>query len=218
MKGKKLLIIGAGGHGRVVADIANKMRKWENIYFLDDNASVRMTLGYEVIGNTKDLNNYTEMYDIYDIFVGIGDNNLRRSYLEEINKLDEVIIPALIHPNSVVDGSVSIGAGSVIMAGVVINSSTHIGRGCIINTSATIDHDCFLEDFVHVSPGVNIGGSVKVGKGSWLGIGSAVINNVNIAPDCIIGSGAVVINDLAISGTYVGVPANSKLHNNNLMR
>ena len=92
------------------------------------------------------------------------------------------------------------------MAGVVINCCTRIGKGCIINTGATIDHDNLIEDYVHISPGAHLAGTVKVGQGSWLGIGSVVSNNVNITSGCKVGAGAVVVKDITEPGTYVGVP------------
>jgi hypothetical protein len=93
------------------------------------------------------------------------------------------------------------------MAGVIINPSSKVGKGCIINTGSTIDHDNNLEDFIHLSPGSHLAGNVKVGKGSWLGIGSIISNNVYITENCIIGAGFVVLEDIYQSGTYVGVPA-----------
>ena len=97
--------------------------------------------------------------------------------------------------------------GTAVMAGVVINNSSRIGKGCIINTSSSLDHDNFIEDYVHISPGVRTAGSVNIGKGTWLGIGSVVSNNANICSGCIVGAGAVVLKDISESGTYVGVPA-----------
>lgn len=92
------------------------------------------------------------------------------------------------------------------MAGVIINSCTKIGKGCIINTAATIDHDNMIEDYVHISPGVHLAGTVKIGQGSWLGIGSVVSNNVNIISGCNVGAGAVVVKSINEPGVYVGVP------------
>ena len=92
------------------------------------------------------------------------------------------------------------------MAGAVINCCTKIGKGCIINTASTVDHDNVIEDYVHVSPGAHLAGTVKVGRGTWLGAGSVVSNNINITHSCKIGAGAVVIRDITESRTYVGVP------------
>lgn len=93
------------------------------------------------------------------------------------------------------------------MAGVVINSSTKIGKGCIINTSSSIDHDNIIGDYVHISPGVKLAGAVNIGRESWLGIGSIVINNISITSGCILGASTVVVKNIPESGTYIGVPA-----------
>lgn len=198
----KLIIIGASGHGKVVADIAIKMNKWQSIAFLDDDESIKTSMGLKVIGKTADAFTYKEEADL---FVAIGSNSKREKIQEKLIK-EGLNVVSLIHPSVVIGTDVEIGIGSVVMAGVVINSSSRIGKGCIINTSSSLDHDSVVEDYVHVSPGVNIAGTVKVGKGSWLGIGSVVSNNVNICGGCKVGSGAVVVKDITEPGTYVGVP------------
>lgn len=199
----KLLIIGASGHGKVVADIALKMNKWKSIAFLDDNEVLKAPIGLEVIG--KAVNAFSYIADA-DIFVAVGNNNTREKIQEKLEN-EGGSIPLLIHPNSVIGTEVELGIGTVIMAGVAINSSTRIGKGCIINTGATIDHDNVLGDYVHISPGANLAGTVKIEKSTWIGIGCAVSNNVCITSDCIVGAGAVVVKDIIEPGTYVGVPA-----------
>lgn len=199
----KLLIIGASGHGKVVADIAMKMNKWQSIAFLDDDERIKSSMGIEVIGKSVDA--FTHIED-YDIFVGVG-NNATREKIQERLEAEGASIPILIHPNAAIGEQVKLEFGIVVMAGVVINCCTNIGKGCIINTGATIDHDNLIEDFVHISPGAHLAGTVKVGKGTWLGIGSVVSNNVNITSGCKVGAGAVVVKDITETGTYVGVPA-----------
>lgn len=198
----KLIIIGASGHGKVVADIAIKMNKWQSIAFLDDDESIKTSMGLEVIGKTADAFTYK---DEADFFVAIGNNATREKIQEKLIK-EGLNVVFLIHPSSVIGTDVEIGIGTVVMAGVVVNSSTRIGKGCIINTSSSIDHDNVVEDYAHISPGVNMAGTVKVGKGSWIGIGSVVSNNVNICSGCKVGAGAVVVKDITEPGTYVGVP------------
>jgi sugar O-acyltransferase (sialic acid O-acetyltransferase NeuD family) len=198
-----LLIIGAGGHGKVVADVAMKMDIWNSIAFLDDDDSLETVMGLKVIDKSSRVNRYIEKYNI---FVAIGNNEIRQGLQLQLESLG-CEVPTLVHPNAVIGEKVELGQGTVIMAGVVINSYTKVGIGCIINTGATVDHDNVIEDYVHISPGVNTGGTVWIGPRTWLGIGSKVVNNVNIVEGCIIGAGAVVINDLTESGTYVGVPA-----------
>lgn len=198
----KLLIIGASGHGKVVANIALEMKKWKSIAFLDDNESVKSSMGIEVVGKTSDAIRYI---DDYDIFVGIGNNNTRKMIQERLES-EGAHLPILIHPNTTLGAQVVLGSGTVIMAGTVINCCTKIGKGCIINTSATIDHDNIIGDYVHVSPGVHLAGTVKVRQRSWIGIGSVVSNNINITSGCTIGAGSVVVKSITEPGTYVGVP------------
>jgi sugar O-acyltransferase (sialic acid O-acetyltransferase NeuD family) len=200
---KNLLIIGASGHGRVIADVALKMNKWKNIAFLDDNDNLELVMGIEVIGKSGDFHRYIEDYEI---FVGIGNNNIREKLQKELES-EGASVPSLIHPMSIIGDQVTLGKGTVVMAGAIINCCTTIGKGCIINTGCTIDHDNVIEDYVHISPGAHLAGTVKVGHGSWLGIGSVISNNIFITSKCNIGAGTVVVNDILESGTYVGVPA-----------
>lgn len=198
----KLIIIGASGHGKVVADIAIKMNKWQSIAFLDDDESIKTSMGLEVIGTTADAFTYK---DEADFFVAIGSNATREKIQEKLIE-EGLNVVSLIHPSSVIGTEVEIGIGTAVMAGVVVNSSTRIGKGCIINTSASLDHDNVIEDYVHISPGVRAAGSVTVGKATWLGIGSVISNNINICSGCKLGAGAVVLKDITELGTYVGVP------------
>lgn len=198
----KLLIIGASGHGKVVADIALKMEKWQEIAFLDDDINLTSSMGLDVIGRTNDISTYK---DEYEIFVGIGNNTTREKFHEKLEAIG-ANIPILIHPNTIIGSEVVIGIGTAIMAGAVINCCTTIGDGCIINTGSTVDHDNTIENFVHISPGANLAGSVRVGHGTWIGIGSVVSNNISITKECKIGAGAVVVKDVIEEGIYVGVP------------
>lgn len=199
----KLLIIGASGHGKVVADVALKMNKWKSISFLDDDENIKSSIGIEVIGKSVDVTKYIENYDI---FVAIG-NNVTREKIQEKLEAEGGNIPTLIHPNAVIGERVRFGAGTVVMAGTVINCCTEIGKGCIINTGVTIDHDNYIEDYVHISPGAHTAGTVRIGKGTWLGVGSVVSNNLNITSGCKVGAGAAVVKDITEPGTYVGIPS-----------
>ena len=193
---KRLVIIGASGHGKVIADIAVK-NGYEDIVFLDDNENVKECAGFPVIGKTCEA-----MKMDGDKIVAIGNAKIRERIQEGLND-----VVTLIHPDAVVSRRVEIGAGSVVMAGAVINSDTVIGKGCIINTGASVDHDCKIADYVHVSVGSHLSGTVHVGERTWIGAGATVSNNVNICGDCMIGAGTVVIKDINEAGTYVGVPA-----------
>lgn len=199
---RKLIIIGAGGHGKVVADIAQKMNVWQEIAFLDDK-TVSPTMGCRVIGPSSEALNYISEHAI---FIAIGSNAIREKIMLQL-KSAGAALPLLIHPTAVIGRDVEIAAGTVVMAGAIINSGSKIGMGCIVNTGATVDHDCFLDDFVHVSPGAHLAGMVRIGRGSWVGIGAVVSNNIEIAGGTMLGAGAAVVKDIQEAGTYVGVPA-----------
>ena len=157
---KKLIIIGASGHGKVIADIAVRAG-YEDIVFLDDDQNVKECAGFPVIGKTgeaKEMNG--------DKIVAIGNPKIRERIQEELSG-----VITLIHPDAVISRRVKIGEGSVIMAGTVINTDVFIGKGCIINTGASVDHDCVLRDYVHVSVGSHLSGTVHVGERTWIGAG-----------------------------------------------
>ncbi|GGI65664.1 acetyltransferase [Enterococcus alcedinis] len=203
MERKKLIIIGASGHGKVAADIALKMNKWDEILFLDDYSTKDNLLNFPIVGSTKDILKYKE---VADFFIGIGDNKTREGIFKQLDAL-EVSIATLIHPSAVIGIDVSISRGTAIMAGSIINPSTKIGQCAIINTGSKVDHDSTIGAFVHLSPGVSVAGNVNVGKRTWLGIGSVVSNNIEISKDVVVGAGSLVIHDIVNSGTYVGTPA-----------
>lgn len=191
----RLIIIGASGHGKVIADIAVKCG-YEDIVFLDDDDRIKFCAGFPVVGKTSETKDM-----VGDKIVAIGNAEIR----ERIQKtLDGVV--TLVHPDAVISRRVRIGSGTVVMAGAVINSDTVIGDGCIINTGATVDHDCKIGDFTHISVGAHVAGTVEIGAKTWIGAGATVNNNVNICGGCMIGAGAVVIKDISEKGTYVGVP------------
>jgi sugar O-acyltransferase (sialic acid O-acetyltransferase NeuD family) len=201
----KLLIVGAGGHGRVLADTATAMGKWDDIAFLDDRYQVLSgTLSYPVVGAFDQATKYLPKYR--DLVIAIGDNRLRLELLDGYTN-DGFNIPILIQPGALVSPSATIGAGSVLLGLAAVNVAVTIGRGCIINTSATIDHDCVIGDGVHICPGVNLGGEVKVGQLSLIGIGACVIQQISIGEEVIVGAGTVVISDVEDEICVVGVPA-----------
>lgn len=179
-----------------------KMNKWKTIAFLDDDKNIEECMGLNRVGKVEDAFTYKNEADF---FIAIGNNGIRERIQEEYEAKGLSVV-SLIHPSVITGTDVEIEKGTVIMAGVVINSSSKVGKGCIINTSSSLDHDNIIEDYVHISPGAHLAGTVKVGKGSWIGIGATISNNINISSGCMIGAGAVVLKDLTKPGTYVGVP------------
>lgn len=192
----RLVIVGASGHGKVVADIA-RLCGYDDIVFLDDDENKKECAGYHVVGKTNDA-------PAGDLFVAIGDNEIRKRICQQYADRRQ---PILIHPSAVVADNAQIGSGTVIMAGAVINPGASVGCGCIINTCSSVDHDCAVGDYVHISVGSRVCGTVMIGEMTWIGAGSTVINNISICEKCIIGAGAVVVKDIKDRGTFVGIPA-----------
>lgn len=193
---KKIVIIGAGGHGRVVADIA-KACGYEKIVFLDD-ADVPLISGK--------VSDFVKFKEGYSFIVAIGNSRIREVVQQELIE-NECNVVTLIHPSSVIGSNVSFGVGTVVMAGTVINNGTIIGNGVIINTSSSVDHDNVIRDYTHISVGAHLAGTVSVGEHTWIGAGATVSNNICICEKCMVGAGAVVVKNIVKSGTYVGVPA-----------
>ncbi len=160
-------------------------------------------MDFKIIGKFSDALRFK---DDYDLFVAIGDNDIREKILVQLEK-EKASIPVLIHPSAFIDQKVTLGAGTIVMAGAVIICNSTIGKGVIINTCSSVDHDNWIGDYTHISPGVHIAGDVRIGKNSWVCTGATVINHLTIADRCIIGAGAVVIRSITEEGTYVGVPA-----------
>ena len=194
----KLTIIGASGHGKVVADIA-KLNGYDEIEFLDDDKTIKFCGKYQVTGTSDDAHLKNNA-----VFIAIGNNLIRQRIMEQLVGQN---IPVLIHPNAIVAEDVEIGKGTVIMAGAVINPGTKIGKGVIVNTCSSIDHDCMIGDYVHVAVGSHVCGTVNVKESTWIGAGAIIINNLNVGSSCFIGAGTVVTKDLEETGTYIGVPA-----------
>lgn len=197
----KLTIIGARGHGKVIADIA-RLRGYDELEFLDDDPSTITCGDIPVTGPSSDADKKENA-----LFVAIGNPAIRQRIMEAGRGKPFSI---LVHPNAVIAENSQIGEGSVVMAGAVINPCTVIGRGVIINTCSSVDHDCRIHDYVHVAVGAHVCGNVEIGNGTWIGAGSTIINNVRICDGCMIGAGAVVIKDIDEPGVYLGVPARKK--------
>lgn len=204
MNMSKLMILGAGGHGKVVAEIAELMGKWDEIVFLDDNQKLNEVNGYKVIGTLNDYVIYKDRYQY--AFVAIGKNKLRLELIKNITR-EGLKVPVLIHPFTAISATCQIQEGTVVMPGTVINTDTIVGKGCIINTSSSIDHDCVLEDGVHISPGVNIGGTVNIGKSTWVCIGASIANNIVIGSNVVIAAGAAVTRNIPDNVMVAGIPA-----------
>ena len=201
---KNVVIIGASGHARVIADIV-KINGDNIIGFLDDNAEIQGKTIFDgkiVLGDTSEesVKKYADCYFI----IGIGSHRVRKIISEKYSNLKWY---TAIHPSSIIGSDVSIKEGTVIMAGTVINTGTVVGKHCIVNTSSSLDHDNILEDYVHISPGSHLAGTVRISEGTWICAGVTIINNITIGKNNIIGAGATVIKNIEEEdSTFVGIP------------
>ena len=189
---KKLAIIGAGGHGKVVGEIA-LLNQYNVIDFFDDRIDEIKKFPFKIIGNLDQLKNDLKNYD--DFFVAIGDNRIRQNQIAWLKK-EKINIIRLVHPKSTISQFSFIEVGSCVMANAVINPGTLIKEGVIINTSSSIDHDCLIENFAHISPNCSLSGNVKIGKFTHLGTGSSVHPGVDIGENVKIGIGSKIYRDI----------------------
>ncbi|MBA6109354.1 acetyltransferase [Pseudomonas asiatica] len=200
----KLAVLGASGHGKVVADTAESCG-WTKIVFFDDAwPSLNANGCWPVVGTSDDLLEQLQNFD--GVTVAIGNNGIRQAKLLALLQRG-ANLPTLIHPTAWVSRYATVGIGTVIFAGAVLNAGASVGMGGVLNTGCSVDHDCDLAESVHVSPGARLAGGVRVGHRTWIGIGACVKQMVTIGADVVVGAGAAVVNDLAAGGTVVGVPA-----------
>ena len=203
---KTLAILGAGGHGKVVADAALSSG-WDEVVFFDDASSgfsnMRST---QVLGGSDDLIAASDKYQ--GIAVAIGDNRVR---LKKIRLFLEsgLYLPPLIHQRGYVAEDVLLSPGCVVVAGALVQPGCSLGMGCIINTAASVDHDCRIGDCVHVCPGAHLAGSVEIGECAWIGLGATVSQCLTVGQYAVVGTGAAVIGSVANHLTVVGNPASS---------
>lgn len=192
----KHYLLGASGHGKVIADILALTERPVQGFF-DDDATLQRVLQYPVLGPIAQAPQHEGAF-----LISIGNNAIRKKVALQY-ALHYVIAQ---HPAAVLDSNVVVGAGTVIMAGVIANSSVKLGEHCILNTACSIDHDCEIDDFVHISPNATLSGNVTVGEGTHIGAGAAVIQGIHIGEWCTIGAGAVIIRDVPAGATVVGNP------------
>ena len=204
---KRLAILGASGHGKVLADIA-LLQGWGEVGFFDDAWPNKQAVSrWPIVGDGAALLQLLQRSGDFDgVAIGIGHCATR---LEKYRALAGAgfALPVLQHPGAVVSTYAQVGAGSVLMAGSVVNVDAHIGAVCIINTGATVDHDCVLGHGVHIAPGVHVSGGVTIGEGAWVGVGACVRQGIHIGAGAMVGAGAVVVRDVAAGTTVVGNPA-----------
>lgn len=194
-----LIIFGAGGHAKSVADIAVK-NGYRIAGVLDDNENVSDFLDFKRLGKLSDCVKYK---DSACFAMGIGSNKVRKMIFEKYPDLDYV---TLIHPTASIGTNVKIKKGTVVMPLCAVNVCAEIGEFCVINTGAVVEHDCVVGDFSLIAPNVTLCGGVKIGKEVWMGAASTVNQTVKICDGVTVGSSALVTKDITEKGTYIGVP------------
>lgn len=205
---KRLSILGAGGHGKVVADAAEFYGQWDEIVFYDDAWPQKKECGpWRIAGSVQSFLE-TSPADS-DVVVAIGNNAVRANTVSILRETG-FTLASIIHPAAIVSKYANIGAGTVIFAGAIVNVEANIGLACIINTGATVDHECRLGQAVHISPGAHLSGNVSIGDTSWIGIGACVRQGIAIGRNVTVGAGAVVVSPLPDNVTVIGNPAKNK--------
>lgn len=195
---KKLAIIGAGGHGKVVGEIA-LLSHYNIIDFFDDRADEIEVFPFNIVDNLNYLKDHLNDYNAF--FVAIGDNQTRSDKMEWLKKY-KVNIISLAHPKSTISKFSSLGVGTCVMANAVVNPGTLIKEGAIINTSASIDHDCIIEKFAHISPNCSLSGSVRIGEFVHLGSGTSVHPEISIGNKVKTGVGSKVFKNISDDTIY----------------
>jgi sugar O-acyltransferase (sialic acid O-acetyltransferase NeuD family) len=205
---RRILILGAGGHGRVVLDILLQIPAVEVVGFLDNNSDIigRRVDGFPVWGALADLDRIRGERAVDGALVAIGDNGTRRHLARSVERAGVPLISA-VHPSATVAHNAMVGRNVVIAAGAVVCAHCQIGDSVILNTGCIIDHQTMIAEGCHVCPGVRVAGRVKIEPGAFVGIGATVVPKVTIGCESIVGAGAVVIEDVPPLATVVGVPA-----------
>ena len=200
---KKLAIVGASGHGKVIAELAETLGYDVNFYD-DAYPSITHVEHWHIKGTFEDLLSLEQ--DETTAFVAIGNNRIRESKVHLLNE-KKFALATLIHPSANVSKYALIEYASVILAGAVVNAFATVGMGCIINSGAIVEHDCNVAEFAHISPNAALAGGVSIGKRSWIGIGANINQLLEIGYDTIIGAGSTVVKSIGSNVIAYGSPA-----------
>ena len=209
MNNKELILIGGGGHCKMIISQLKKINRFEIIGIIDKYKPIgSRVLDVEIIGKDEDLKSLYERGIRYALItLGSVKDNLKRQSLFDLAKKLGYEFPILIGPGTLIDKDVKIDAGTVILPGSIINVGSTIGKNCILNSGSIIEHDCQIGNHCHIAPGAHLSGGVEIGDLSFVGIGSTIIQGIKIGKNVTIGAGSVVIRDIPENTIVVGNPA-----------
>ena len=201
---KNLIVIGSGGHARIVIDIAVSVGySISGIIDINYDNEKEKILKYPILGNFNIIDQLSPKE--HCVVIAIGEGVQRTDYYKKVKRLG-YLMPSLVHPSSIISKHAKIGESVLINAGVIINAEAVIGDNTIINTGAIIDHEVIIGNHSHVCPGVKLAGRVIVGDSCMIGVGSCVINNIKIGNNVKVGAGSVIIKNIVSNSTIVGIP------------
>ncbi len=200
-----LIIVGAGGHGKVVVDAAISAG-YKVIGFIDDVADKSPLRGLDFLGKTGDIPSVLSKFPGASVIVAVGGNAIRQSIVSRLREW-QVRWGTVLHPSSIISHYARVGIGTVAMPGVVVNAGARIGGHVILNTACSVDHDCIIQDYTHISPGAHLAGNVIIGTGVHIGTGVSIIPGCSVGSWSVIGAGASVVSDIPSGVVVVGVPA-----------
>lgn len=205
---RNLVIIGAGGHAKVIMDIVEKENKYRIVGLIDSfKKKGDFILNHRVIGTENDLEELMEKYDFDMGIIAIGNNWTRKLFHKKISsQFPEFKFASAVHPNATVGKNCSIGYGTVIMPGAIINSDSIVKNFCIINSDALLEHDCYMENYSSLAPKSALAGGVRLGECSVIGMGAVVLQTLSIGNDCIIGASALINKNVKKNSMVYGIP------------
>ena len=211
---KKLLIWGAGDQGTVTLECALATQQYSQIDFLKIKEKGHRDIPHYRVYSEDEVEFTTFLKSYDEVFVATGNNDIRENKITMLKTMD-ITIGTLIHPRALISPTAKVLAGTIVLANAVVNTNATVGMGCIINTATIIEHDCIIEDFVNISPNTAIAGHTKIGQKTFIGVGTAIIDDIVVGKEVIIGAGSSVISNIPEYTTVVGVPAKViKVHKN----
>lgn len=210
----KLIIIGGGGHGKVVRDLAFDQKKYDSIAIADDRFSSTFLQDGLLYVPLESAVERLQEDPAMEAVIAIGNNQTRRSVVERLG-LPDSRYAVLVHPSATIGSEVTIGWGSVVLPGAIVSCGAALGNHCIVNSGAIVEHDSVIESFVHLSPASSLAGNVVVEEGVHIGIGASIIQGIKVGRWSTLGAGAVAVREIPCHCTAIGVPAKPMRYHHN---